>query len=149
MRYKFIRCCIPVKFQVEMVVLKVLREFAGGTSIHGFTSLVNPKLSSRTKIIWAIAIVVALSYASWEMKNSVIGKYHYILEPWNRNQCLLSNIYVQISLLKVESPFLVVCSIYNPIITICWLWNLLQSQRHLSFGLLFLFHGSIKQPCND
>ena len=132
-----------------MVVLKVLREFAGGTSIHGFTFLVNPKLSSRTKIIWAIAIVVALSYASWEMKNSVIGKYHYILEPWNRNQCLLSNIYVQISLLKVESPFLVVCSIYNPIITICWLWNLLQSQRHLSFGLLFLFHGSIKQPCND
>ena len=74
-RYKFIRCCIPVKFQVEMVVLKVLREFAGGTSIHGFTFLVNPKLSSSTKIIWAIAIVVALSYASWEMKNSVIGKY--------------------------------------------------------------------------
>ena len=132
-----------------MVVLKVLREFAGGTSIHGFTFLVNPKLSSSTKIIWAIAIVVALSYASWEMKNSVISKYHYILEPWNRNQCLLSNIYVQISLLKVESPFLVVCSIYNPIITICWLWNLLQSQRHLSFGLLFSFHGSIKQPCND
>ena len=64
-----------------MVVLKVLREFAGGTSIHGFTFLVNPKLSSSTKIIWAIAIVVALSYASWEMKNSVFGKYHYILEP--------------------------------------------------------------------
>ena len=132
-----------------MVVLKVLREFAGGTSIHGFTFLVNPKLSSSTKIIWAIAIVVALSYASWEMKNSVIGKYHYILEPWNRNQCLLSNIYVQISLLKVESPFLVVCSIYNPIITICWLWNLLQSQRYLSLGLLFLFHASIKQLCNN
>ena len=58
-----------------MVVLKVLREFAGGTSIHGFTFLVSPKSSSRTKIIWAISIVVALSYASWEMKNSVIGKY--------------------------------------------------------------------------
>ena len=60
-----------------MVVLKVLREFAGGTSIHGFTFLVNPKSSTRTKIIWAIAIVVALCYASWEMKNSVISKYHY------------------------------------------------------------------------
>ena len=58
-----------------MVVLKVLREFAAGTNIHGFTFLVSPKSSSRTKIIWAIAIVVALSYASWEMKNSVIGKY--------------------------------------------------------------------------
>ena len=58
-----------------MVVLKVLREFAGGTSIHGFTFLVSPKSSSRTKIIWAISIVVALSYASWEMRNSVIGKH--------------------------------------------------------------------------
>ena len=69
---------ISVYFQflnIEMVVLKVLREFAGGTSIHGFTFLVSPKSSSRTKIIWAISIVVALSYASWEMKNSVIGKY--------------------------------------------------------------------------
>ena len=59
-----------------MVVAKVLREFAAGTSIHGFTFLVSPKSSSRTKIIWAIAIVVALSYASWEMRNSVISKYH-------------------------------------------------------------------------
>ena len=61
-----------------MVVLKVLREFAGGTSIHGFTFLVSPKSSSRTKIIWAISLVVALSYASWEMRKSAISKYHYI-----------------------------------------------------------------------
>ena len=88
---KFISCHISVQFQFEMVVLKVLREFAVGTSIHGFTFLVSPKSSSRTKIIWAIAIIVALSYASWEMKNSVISKYYYNLEPWNRNQCLLSN----------------------------------------------------------
>jgi hypothetical protein len=61
-----------------MVVLKVLREFAAGTSIHGFTYLVSPESSPRTKIIWAISIVVALSYASWEMRNSVIGEYHHI-----------------------------------------------------------------------
>jgi hypothetical protein len=61
-----------------MVVLKVLREFAAGTSIHGFTYLVSPKSSPMTKTIWAISIVVALSYASWEMRNSVIGKYHNI-----------------------------------------------------------------------
>ena len=66
-----------------MVVLKVLREFAGGTSIHGFTFLVSPKSSSRTKIIWAIAIVVAVSYASWEMRKSVIGKYHTLSENEN------------------------------------------------------------------
>ena len=63
---------------IEMVVLKVLREFAAGTTIHGFTFLVSPKSSPGTKIIWAISIVVALSYASWEMRNSVISKDHHI-----------------------------------------------------------------------
>ena len=75
---KFIWCCIFVKFQFEMVVLKVLREFADGTSIHGFTFLVSPKSSSRTKIIWAVSLVVALMYATLEMSNSVISKYDYI-----------------------------------------------------------------------
>ena len=65
-------------FQFEMVVLQVLGEFAGGTSIHGFTFLVSPKSSSRTKIIWAISLVVALMYATLEMRNSVISKYDYI-----------------------------------------------------------------------
>ena len=71
-------CCISVKFQFEMVVFKVLQEFARGTSIHGFTFLVRPKSSSWTKIIWAISLVVALTYATLEMRNSVISKYDYI-----------------------------------------------------------------------
>ena len=75
---KFIWCCISVKFQFEMVVLKVLREFAGGTSIHGFTFLVRPESSSWTKIIWTICLAVALTYATLEMRNSVVGKYDYI-----------------------------------------------------------------------
>jgi antibiotic biosynthesis monooxygenase (ABM) superfamily enzyme len=58
-----------------MVVLKVLKEFAGGTSLHGFGFLVSPKSSPRTKIIWAISLIVAIIYASSEMRNSVIGKY--------------------------------------------------------------------------
>ena len=60
-----------------MVVLKVLQDFAGGTSIHGFGYLVSPKSSSWTKIIWAISIFVAMMYATLEMRNSVMGKYHY------------------------------------------------------------------------
>ena len=72
-----------------MVVLKVLREFAGGTSIHGFTFLVRPESSSRTKIIWAIAIVVALSYASWEMKNSVISKYYCVFRAMKYKQFII------------------------------------------------------------
>ena len=86
---KFIWCCISVKFQFEMVVLKVLREFAGGTSIHGFTFLVRPKSSSWTKIIWAISLVVALTYATLEMRNSVVGKYDYIFRTMKFNQWLL------------------------------------------------------------
>ena len=57
-----------------MGVFKVLREFAGGTSIHGFGFLVQPKLSTRTKIIWAVSLVIALFYASYEMRNSAISK---------------------------------------------------------------------------
>ena len=57
-----------------MVVLKVLQDFAGGTSIHGFGYLVSPKSSSWTKIIWAISIFVAMMYATLEMRNSVMGK---------------------------------------------------------------------------
>ena len=66
------------QFQFEMVVFKVLREFAGGTSIHGFRFLVRPETSSWTKTIWAISLVVALTYATLEMRNSVVGKYDYI-----------------------------------------------------------------------
>ena len=57
-----------------MVVLKVLQDFAGGTSIHGFGYLVSPKSSSWTKSIWAISIFVAMMYATLEMSNSVMGK---------------------------------------------------------------------------
>jgi hypothetical protein len=69
-----------------MVVLKVLREFAGGTSIHGFTFLVRHKSSSWTKIIWATSLVVALMYATLEMRNSVVGKYDYIFRTMKFNQ---------------------------------------------------------------
>ena len=62
---------------LKMVVLQLLREFAGGTSIHGFEFLVSPKLSQRTKNIWGLLLVVAMIYASMEMRNSVISKYHY------------------------------------------------------------------------
>ena len=69
-----------------MVVAKVLREFAAGTSIHGFTFVVSPKSSARTKIIWAILLVVALMYATLEMRNSVVGKYDYIFRTMKFNQ---------------------------------------------------------------
>ena len=86
-----------------MVVFKVLREFAGGTSIHGFTFLVSPKSSSCTKIIWAISLVVALMYATLEMRNSVMGKYLYVFPTTKLKPMLIDN-YVLIIFLKLESP---------------------------------------------
>ena len=59
---------------LEMGVLKILQEFASDTSIHGFTFLVQPTSSTRTKIIWAFCLVVAITYASVQMRLSVIGK---------------------------------------------------------------------------
>ena len=78
----------------RMVVLKVLREFAGGTSIHGFGFLVSVKTSKRSKIIWAISLVVAMIYASAEMRNSVISKYQYLFQNHKiqNNDSLLTTI---------------------------------------------------------
>ena len=68
-----------------MVVLKLLREFAGGTSLHGCRFLVSPKTSPRTKIIWAILLVIGLFSASITMDYSsfsVSSKYHYTAIPY-------------------------------------------------------------------
>ena len=58
---------------IDMGFLEVLHDFAGGTSIHGFTFLVDKRSSPRTKLFWTFSLIVALTYASLEMRNSVIG----------------------------------------------------------------------------
>ena len=95
-----------------MVVFKVLQEFAAGTSIHGFSFLESTKSSSRIKIFWAIAIVVALSYASWEMRNSVIGKYYCAFRTM-KSKLFIIITYVQNHLLKFELV------IYEKVAPIC------------------------------
>ena len=74
-----------------MVVLKILRDFAGGTSIHGFIFLVHPKSSTMTKVIWAISLVVALMYATLEMRNSVNSKCHYIFRTMKQKPMFIIN----------------------------------------------------------
>ena len=90
-----------VKFQSEMVVLKIWQDFAGGTSIHGFGYLVSPKSSLWTKNIWAISIFVAMMYATLEMRNSVISKYDYVFRNV-KYKPIITITYVQIHLLKLE-----------------------------------------------
>ena len=119
-----------------MVVLKVLREFAGGTSIHGFTFLVSPKSSSRTKIIWAIAIVVALSYASWEMKNSVISKYYFVFRAMKYKPLIIIT-YVQIHFLKSEFELV----IYEKVAQSCLVINKDVRFTTIAFLQVALFTG--------
>ena len=107
-----------------MVVLKVLREFAGSTTLHGFGHLVSHKTSPKTKIVWTLSLIVAIMYASSEMRNSVISKYTIIfLEPWNRNQWLLSNtVFPHIKTGRLKR------SLFQ--IEIFWLWKV---QNFLNF----------------
>ena len=114
-----------------MVVLEVLREFSAGTSIHGFTFLESPKSSSRTKIIWAIAIVVALSYASWEMRNSAISKYYCDFRIMKK-KLLIINTHVQIHLLKFELV------LYEKVAPICLVIN-----KNVRFTAIAFFTGCI------
>ena len=92
-----------------MVVLKVLREFAGGTSIHGFGFLVSHKTSARSKIIWAISLVVAMIYASAEMRNSVISKYQYLFQN-HRIETLKKDTSQHVYLFKKQQ--IIICSTY-------------------------------------
>ena len=116
-----------------MVVLKVLREFAAGTTIHGFTFLVRPNSSSWTKIIWAISLVVALTYATLEMRNSVVGKYDYIFRTMKFNQWLLMHMLKFICYPNItegmKENILQLNSYKKHTISLCWygsylvLWN--------------------------
>jgi hypothetical protein len=146
---------ISIKFQfltLEMVVLQVLRDFAGGTSIHGFTFLVRPTSSPLTKVIWAIALVTALMYASAEMRNSVISKYPYKLRTIKKKKPTIIIKYVQINLLKFESPFLSILSIYNDndLLIMKSIPEPVPTPEPSTIFLLgWFFYCSIKQAFND
>ena len=92
------------------------------------------KSSGRYPLLWHWVTL----HGRWEIVLSV--STITFLEPWNRNQQLLLNTYVKINLLKSESPFLTILSIYNMIIMICWSWNSFQGQHHLlQFFFVSLF----------
>ena len=45
------------------MVPEVLKRFAGDTSIHGFSHIIDDSTSNFKRIIWTIAVISALSYA--------------------------------------------------------------------------------------
>ena len=55
-------------------LLEVLKDFAGGTSIHGLGFVVDRKKSLKTRFFWAIVFSSLIIYASIELRNSVLCK---------------------------------------------------------------------------
>ena len=55
-------------------LLEVLKDFAGGTSIHGLGYVVDSKKSVITRFFWAIVFSSLIIYASIELRNSVLCK---------------------------------------------------------------------------
>ena len=63
----------------KMGLLQVLKDFAGGTSIHGLTFLVQPQLSPAKRVSWALLFIGALIYAGRQMNISVICKFGWFI----------------------------------------------------------------------
>ena len=55
-------------------LLDVLKDFAGGTSIHGLAYVVDNKKSVTTRLFWAIVFSSLIIYASIELRNSILCK---------------------------------------------------------------------------
>ena len=58
-----------------MGILEVLEDFAWGTSIHGFTFMVHPANSVPKRIVYALAFLAAIIYASIELNKAMICKF--------------------------------------------------------------------------
>ena len=55
-------------------LLEVLKDFAGGTSIHGLGFVVDSKKSLLTRFFWTFVFSTLIVYASIELRNSVLCK---------------------------------------------------------------------------
>jgi hypothetical protein len=57
-----------------MVVLQVLKHFAGATSIHGLGFIVNTRLSSFERVAWSLIFTAAIMWASIQLQFAVTSK---------------------------------------------------------------------------
>ena len=76
-----------------MWLLDVFEDFAGGTSIHGLTFLIQSKLSAFTRITWAFVFIGAMVYASFQLKLAVICKFRPVL-LFRHLICYLFTLYI-------------------------------------------------------
>ena len=60
---------------LKMRILRVLKDFARTSSIHGLWYIVRPNGTTRSKIGFALVVLGAALYASLEIRNSVVCKF--------------------------------------------------------------------------
>ena len=58
----------------NMVVLQVLKDFAGATSIHGLGFIVNTRLSIFERVAWSLIFTAAIMWASIQLHFAVTCK---------------------------------------------------------------------------
>ena len=57
-----------------MVVLQVLKDFAGVTSIHGLAFIVDTRLSVSKRLAWSLIFTAAIMWASIQLQFAVTSK---------------------------------------------------------------------------
>ena len=65
---------VPSRLTSNMVVLQVLKDFAGATSIHGLGFIVNTRLSSFERVAWSLIFTAAIMWASIQLQFAVTSK---------------------------------------------------------------------------
>ena len=58
-----------------MVVLQVLKDFAGATSIHGLGFIVNTRLLIFERVAWSLIFTAAIMWASIQLQFAVTSKF--------------------------------------------------------------------------
>ena len=58
-----------------MGVWDALKDFAGGTSIHGFKFLVEKKATVKSRCFWALVLTTFILYGSLQLRIAVFCKF--------------------------------------------------------------------------
>ena len=82
-----------------MSILQVLKDFAGGTSIHGLTFIVQPQLPIWKRVTWTLVFIAAMVYATERLHVAIIGKNEKV-------DFLISN---TLWVAPMETPHLATC----------------------------------------
>ena len=56
------------------MVLQVLKDFAGATSIHGLVFIVDTRLSVSKRVAWSLIFTAAIMWASIQLQFAVTSK---------------------------------------------------------------------------